>query len=81
MEKKRRYKKRAIENTQSKESSSPYLVIDNSFEDQENANRQHWINLTPEQRLAEATRMIRMILIERGNQKIKKNRLIIDSYE
>lgn len=81
MEKKRKYKKRGIEYTQSKEPSAPYIVIDNSFEDQENANRLHWIRHTPGQRLAEATRMIRMILMERGNQKIKKKRLIIDSYE
>lgn len=61
------------------EPTSPYgnrLVIDNSFADQEADNYLYWLSLTPEQRLAEATKLMEGIY--KGVPRKKDNRIHFD---
>ena len=80
MQKKRKYKPGGEKKSVFAKSAAPYLVIDSSFQDQENANYMHWIRLTPEERIAEASYLINTLLIGKI-KKIKNSRIIIDKYE
>jgi hypothetical protein len=81
MEKKRTYKKSKQKSAEAKEPLSPYLVFSNSFEEMETASYLHWLKLTPEQRIAEATFLIHKLFAGKINKKNKNQRIIFDSYE
>jgi hypothetical protein len=60
-----------------KETTSKKIIF-SSMHDQEQSNYQYWLSLTPEQRIASVTRLIREIFAEELKKPRKSNRIMFD---
>jgi len=59
------------------ETNSKKIII-SSVHDQEQDNYRYWLSLTPEQRIASVTQMIREIFTEELKRPRKSNRIMFD---
>lgn len=64
--------------TEKQPTSKSNRIVFSSHHEQEEDNYQYWLSLTPEQRIANATSLIRKVFADQLKQPGKPNRIIFD---